>query len=126
MRLSLVRVVLVLQARDEEVTAARRPYLFSRCLQPAVVAVVAYHRNKPEQTAAAVAARLTAVAVQRAEQEAKETTAGLSPTLSRRLSVQVVVVLAPLVLTAVPCAELAALVRPILEPFMRVAVVLAN
>jgi hypothetical protein len=113
MWLSLVRVALVRRIHHEVATGARQPYQFSRCLQPAAVAVVAYQVCKPEQTAAAAAARLLAVAVQRAEQEAKETTAVPSLTLYRRLLVQVVAALALLAIMAVQFVVLAALAHRI-------------
>jgi hypothetical protein len=126
MQLSLVRVVLVLQARDEEVTAARRPYLFSRCLQRAVAQAAEFQASKPATMEEAAAARLSAERQQRVEQGAKETTAVPLLILSRRISVQVVAALALLALTAVQCAALVAMVQPISQLFMRVAAVLEN
>jgi hypothetical protein len=67
--------------------------------------VAEFQASKPATMEEAAAARLSAVAVQRAEQEAKETTAVLSLTLSRHTLAQVVAALALLAVMAVPCAE---------------------
>ena len=103
----MVRVVLVRRIHHGVATAARQPYLFLRCLQPAAVAVAVFHPSKQATMEEAAAARLLAVALQRAVREAKETTAVPLLTLYRRLLVQVVAALALLAIMAVPSAELA-------------------
>jgi hypothetical protein len=124
--LSWARVGLDLQARDEEVTEAIRPYRFFRCLQPAAVLVVAYQVSKRAAMEDAVAAHHMAAQVQLAEQEAKDLTAALSPTSSRHLLVQVAVALVQSALTAAEFAVLAEMVRPTLVQLTLAAVVLEN
>lgn len=109
--LSWARVGLDLQARDEEVTEAIRPYRFFRCLQPAAVVAVAYLVSKRAAMEDAVAAHHMAAQVQLEVLGAKETTVVLLQTLYRHLLARVVVALVQSALTAAEFAVLVAMVQ---------------
>ena len=107
MRLSLVRVVLVLQIQREAATEAIRRYLYSPLPQREAEEVAEFQPSKQATMEEAAEELPGADQAQQAEQEAKETTAVPLLTLYRRLSVPAAVVLALLAVMAVPCAVMA-------------------
>lgn len=105
---------------------AIRRYLYSPLPQREAEQVAEFQASKQATMEEAAEELPMAEQAQRAEQEAKETTAVLSLTLSRHSLAQVVAALALLAVMAVQFVVLAALVRHTSELIIRVAAVLEN